>query len=95
MLLRLCALLLVCVAGCGVSQAEYKNELAKMANGALVGTEISQKGAMHVLQWLLRDGQITEHRIREVLEGLQRQAQWITAECKRRGLPSVDNPSGH
>lgn len=78
-----------------VSQAEYRRELAKMADGALVGTEISQKGAMHVLKFVLENGPVTEHLVRDVLEGLQRQAQWITAECKRRGLPSVDNPTGH
>jgi hypothetical protein len=78
-----------------VSQAEFRRELAKMVDGTLVCTEISQKGAMHVLNFVLANGPVTEGRVRAVLEGLQRQAQWITAECKRRGLPSVDNPTGH
>jgi rubrerythrin len=78
-----------------VSQAEYRRELAKMADGSVMAQEISQKGAMHVLKFVLANEPVTERRVRDVLEGLQRQAQWITAECKRRGLPCVDNPTGH
>jgi hypothetical protein len=77
------------------TQAEYKAELLKMQDGEVLAQELCQKGAMHVVQFLLRGGDLSEGYLRRVLEGLGNQAQWISAECKRRGLPSVDDPRGH
>lgn len=77
-----------------VSQSAYRRELASMPDGQLLAQEIVQKGAMHVLTFLLRTGPVSEERVREVLEGLACQAQWISAEVRRRGLPTVDDPRG-
>lgn len=78
-----------------ITQDSYRAELRKMPDGSLVAQEIAQKGAMHVVQFLLRSGDFSEQRLRDILEGLARQAQWISAECKRRGLPTVDDPRGN
>lgn len=78
-----------------VSQEVYQAELRKMKDGEVLAQELCQKGAMHAVQWILRDGEFTEQRLRAILEGLARQARWISAEARRRGLPTVDDPRGN
>lgn len=77
-----------------VSQSAYRRELASMPDGQLVGQEIAQKSAMHVLTFILRTGPVSKERVREILESLARQARWISAEVRRRGLSTVDDPRG-
>jgi hypothetical protein len=74
-----------------ISSENYKVRLCELTDGEIMAQELCQKGAMHAVQFILRTG-VNEERIRAILEGLAQQAQLITAECRRRGLPSVDDP---
>lgn len=71
-----------------------KTRLKTMIDGELIGQELVQKGAMHAVQTLLRIG-VTEENAKAMLESLSQYGQVISAECRRRGLPVVEHPSGN
>jgi len=73
---------------------QLRAELAKMDSLTLLAQELTQKGALHSLQTLERIG-VTAENVALLLNSLQRHGLLISAECKRRGIPVVDHPSGN
>lgn len=68
---------------------QFEKQLSSMPNEILLSQEIMQKGAIHALDALLREG-CTEQNCRSMLRDLKRMGHLITLETARRDLPTVD-----
>lgn len=69
-------------------------KIRALDDGALIGTEMVQKGAIHAVRHLLETG-VTESNARQTLESLIRLGAHISAECRRRGLPVISDLNLH
>jgi hypothetical protein len=68
--------------------------LKSLDDPQLLAQEITQKGAIHALDALLRLG-VTEANVRAMLTDLRTMGLEISAACKARGLATVDAPGSN
>lgn len=80
--------------GASMSDEQIMVLLKGMSNNELLGQEITQKAALHVLFTLQNLG-VTPANAQEMINSLNHFASMISTECKRRGLAVVDHPGGH
>jgi hypothetical protein len=73
----------------GKSEAEIRAFLRDLDDGGLLAQEVTQKGAMHAVRFILE----SEGDARELAEQMRESLRWhamiISEECARRGLPVV------
>lgn len=73
----------------GQSEAEIRAHLRSVDDGNLIAQEMTQKGAMHAVRFILE----TPGDARELAEQMRDSLRWyamiISEECARRGLPVV------
>jgi hypothetical protein len=77
-----------------VTADDVRSLVREMSHVELLAQEITQKAALHALVELRRRG-ITEANVRAMIESLSRMARIISAECKRRGVATVDHPGSN
>lgn len=69
---------------------QFEKQLSSMPNEILLSQEIMQKGAIHALDALLREG-CTEQACRAMLRTYKRLDGIVSEESARRGLPVVES----
>src|SRR5690606_20318286 len=67
----------------------FREELANLSDYELMAQEIVQKGAIHALDYLLREG-CTEKNCRDMLRSARSNAETISELVRLRNLPVVD-----
>lgn len=70
----------------GKSDTERRAFLRQLDDGGLLAQELVQKGAMHVVEFLLSN---PGTNLQELRQSLATHAMTISEECGRRGLPIV------
>lgn len=73
---------------------QLERHLKTLDKAELLAQEITQKSAMHAINTLLRIG-CTESHARQMLRSLESFGTLISAECRTRGLATVDHPGGN
>lgn len=71
-----------------VSPAQFRAQIASMADEQLLAQDLVQQGAVHAVSWLLNNG-CTEATAVAMLGSLRENARLIRQEATRRGKPSL------
>lgn len=79
----------------GKSETEYRLFMRSLDDGGLLAQELIQKGAMHVVEFLLSAPGNTYDNLKKVKQSLAWHAMIISEECGRRGLPVVPHQERH
>lgn len=74
------------------SPTDLRALLEAMEEGELVGQQISQQGAIHVLEFMLAHG-CTEHLAGQVLASLRQNMEVVVEIAQRKGFTRVFDPS--
>jgi hypothetical protein len=71
-----------------MSITEFRTQLANMPKSEILAQQLVQKGAIHALEHLLREG-CTEALCRKMLASAKQLGACIDDENRKRGLPLV------
>lgn len=71
------------------SEAEIRAYFRGLDDGGLIAQEMTQKGAMHAVRFILDTPGDARELAEQMRESLRWHAMIISEECARRGLPVV------
>jgi len=71
------------------SEAEIRAYLRGLDDGGLIAQEMTQKGAMHAIRFILQTPGDARELAKQMRDNLRWHAMIISEECARRGLPVV------